>query len=198
MAARRRCRSLHTAVHAPVLLSHNGAEILEHIDVVQICGVGLLAVLEEHLDVIDGVDVVRAGAKRLGHLHNRIVREPAALHEERVLALQSRRGVGFQVHCGIDHELTALEVVRHLACRLSQHVAKGGEDVEGLAAVAIFRKPVQPTPADLLSLERLRAVLHERVWAHIIVAAYRSFLKRRNRPRMAFGSGPRLCEAARE
>ena len=113
----------HAAVHPPVLLGHHRAEVDQHVQLVQVVR-------------------VRSAPRRRGTCRRSRWRRcrwcpernvwailttassahRPALEHQRVLARQPLGGVGLQVHRGVDEQLAALVVVRHLAGRLAQHV----------------------------------------------------------------------------
>src|SRR6516162_3024188 len=60
-------------------------------------------------------------------------------------------------------------VVGYLVGGLAKHIEKGGYDVKRFPAVAILPDSVQPAAGHLIFVERLRAMLHQSVWTHVII-----------------------------
>jgi hypothetical protein len=46
------CHSLRRHSHTPILLRYDGAKIDQHIEIIEIVGVGLPLVAEKHLDIV--------------------------------------------------------------------------------------------------------------------------------------------------
>ena len=83
----------------------------------------LLFVGQEHIDVVERVDVVCAGTECLGHLDDGIVRKCPRWN----ISEFSRANpwcVGFQVHRGVDEQVASFVIVGHLADRLAQDSRK--------------------------------------------------------------------------
>ncbi len=159
------------AVHAPVLLGDGRTEVHQYVLVVELVGIDLRLVAEEHLGEVDRVHVVGSGAERLRDLDQRVVGKRPGLDDERVLAREPLGGVRLEVHRGVDEERAALVVVGNLADALAQHVEKRAQDVERLPGVAVLAGSDQLAAADLALLERLLAILHQRVGPHVVVGA---------------------------
>jgi hypothetical protein len=166
------------AVHAPVHVRNDRTKVHQHVDVVQRLEAGLAFVVKEHVDEVDRVDVVRARAERLCHLHDGVVGDAPALQHERVLAREAFRRVRLEVGAGIDEKVSALVVLGHLRDRLAEDVEEGRQDVEGLLRVAVLPGLPKPAVADLVVAERLGARLHERVWPHVVVVAHEDTAER--------------------
>ncbi len=62
------------AIHAPVLVRDDGPKVHEDIQIVEILERERGVVLEEQVDEVDRVDVVRPGPERLGDLHDSVRR----------------------------------------------------------------------------------------------------------------------------
>ena len=86
-----------------------------------------------------------------------------------VISRETLGRVCFEVHCAVDQVLPAVVIIRDSTDLLAEHIGEGCENIEGFARVAVFPALVKAAAANLVRLQRLGAMFHQRIGPHVVV-----------------------------